>query len=214
MYRSRITTLFILALCVLMPASGAIIVDQSPANGLGYVAQNFTDLGFSALQFDDFTTSQAWALTTLTVYGTEMGNSSFNTAVTAEIWSGLPGSGSLVMSTVSGSQVGANLNLDFGGQALGAGSYWLTAYVTRSFSGGGQWFWNSFAPVSGSESFLYDPSNYFGYGAAPIAGSLSLHAQIPLDMSFTLNGSEVPEPSTLGLVLAGSALVAFARRRC
>ena len=201
--------------CSLAPAAAtaSVIVDQSTLDTGNAISQVFPDLlNYSTKAFDDFSTSQAYNITALTVFGTEGGTAAANVAVTAEIWSGLPGTGSLVMSSVSVSEVGADLQFNFGGQTLAAGNYWVTAYVTRSFVVGGQWFWNAHSPVSGSEAFLSNPGNGFEFGSAPVRAS-TVNGGPPVDMAFILAGDPVPEPGSLALVGLAAALGFSASRR-
>ena len=187
--------------CAGMPASKAsILVDQSAGIAGNFTSQKFSDFpAFANQSFDDFSLGLAAALTQLTIYGLEQGSAAMNTAMVGEVWSDLPGTGSLLMSSVSGLEVGGNLNIDFGGQILGAGHYWLSAYVARSSGGGGgQWFWDTVSSVNGTPAYGYNPGGGFGYGTTPFALTPSQ------DMAFQLQGNQVPEPSALGL--AGLAL--------
>jgi hypothetical protein len=195
-------------------ATSIVLQTSTPAGNR--ISQQFPDQPtFSSYEFDDFTTSQSFDLTTLTVFGTEGGNSAFNVAVTAEIWSGLPGSGAIVLSA-TGSQSGADLQFNFGGALLLPGTYWLTAYVTRPVGGGGgQWFWDTSVPVTGSQSFFYNPGGGFARGTTPITGSPFLGA--PENQAFSLDGdpvgAAVPEPATLTLIGAGIVAARVRRRR-
>jgi hypothetical protein len=92
------------------------------------------------------------------------------------------------------------LQFDLGNYVLRAGSYWLTAYVTRpqSPSGMDQWFFDTFRPVNGSQAQLYNPGDGFGFGSNPFPISDVLDH--PEDLAFTLSGNAVPEPSGLTLV--------------
>lgn len=94
----------------------------------------------------------------------DTGDTSYNVNVVAEIWDELSGTygGSIVMSSISGTQTGSDLLFDFGEQILSPGDYWITAYVVRPFSGGGQWFWGSDDVVNGSEAYFWDRDSLIG----------------------------------------------------
>ena len=193
-----------------------MIVNQSSTDGSNIISQVFPDFPtLSTKAFDDFSTAQAYNITALTVFGNEQGLAAANVSVTAEIWSGLPGTGSLVMSSVSGSEVGTDLSFSFGGQTLAAGNYWITAYVTRSFGGGGgQWFWKTHSPVSGSQAYVSNPGGGFGFGTAPVP--ISTLGGPSRDLAFILAGDDVtavPEPGSLALVGLAAALGFSASRR-
>ena len=168
------------------------VIDQ-PWDGVtaGVVAQVFPDLpDFDSFEFDDFSTESSVRITTLEAPGTETGDMGANIDVVAEIWDGLPGGfgGSIVMSSVSGFEsADGTLMIDFDGQNLLPGDYWITAYVVRE-SAGGQWFWNrtNDGAPNDSEQFFYNPGGGFGFGAEPIPGS-RIHGT-PADMSFVLRG--------------------------
>lgn len=188
------------------------IVDQQPAGtGIGRVSQAFGDFpAFTTLGFDDFTLSSAYNLTSLTVYGVENGNGSFNAAVRYAILDVASNSPGVIYASGVGVQVGADLQFDLTGVTLGAGTYWLTAWVDRPFTGGGQWFWAEAGTANGSESFFHNPGGGFGFGTNPTAGTAIFGA--PSDLAFTLSGDVVPAPSALALLGLGG-LVAGRRRR-
>lgn len=134
------------------------------------------------------------------------GSAIYNAGVVGEIWDGLPGSGggSVVMRSVSGSEQleTATLDLDFGGQTLGPGRYWLTVHVTRPMSAGSQWFWLSTDRVQGSEHYFYNPGGRLGKGTHPIPASQlgwrGRHQQT--DMVFTIEGQPVTEENRPQLI--------------
>ncbi|HOX38852.1 MAG TPA: PEP-CTERM sorting domain-containing protein [Candidatus Brocadiia bacterium] len=203
----------LLALALALGANGsraAVLVNQPWDSSSGNkIAQYFPSDGWGAYEFDDFTTGTDYFVTSLYAQGIELGDPSYNLDVVGEIWDGLPGSGSLVLSSVTGTQMGSDLSIDFGGQYLPAGSYWITAYVVREFTPGYQWFWYGTTPINGSEEYFYDPSNIFSYGVL-VPGSVVFSAST--DMAFVLQGNPVPEPSTVGLIGLGIVAVALRRR--
>jgi hypothetical protein len=201
-------------------ARAEVIVDQ-PYDGTSgaYVAQSFPDFpDFSTYEFDDFSTSADYYVDTLTVPGVESGDRDENVGVIGEIWTGLPDKGGALVMSGSGSEGDdGGLVIDFAGQTLVAGDYWITAYVDRPFaedndgdgSIGGQWFWFSTQPVNGSEEYFYNPGGGFGVGTESIPGSELFG--VAADMAFTLEGRLVPEPSTFALLALG--LLGAIRRR-
>ena len=179
--------------CAGLPAAHAtVLVDQSIGIAGNFTSQKFSDLpSFANQSFDDFSLGFVAALTVLTIYAVDHGNSAPHTAVVGQIWSGLPGTGNLLMSTVSGVEPGSNLSLDISGQSLAAGHYGLSVYVERGYGGGaGQWFWDT---VLGSQGYGYNPGGGYGLGNTPFAIGANT------DLAFQLEGNHVPEPSALGL---------------
>jgi len=188
------------------------IADQ-PWDGIsyGYVAQDFSDFpSFSSYQFDDVVFSKDYYVETLFAPGSEFGFSGANTDVIGQIWSDLPDKGGVLLAEGHGTQVGSDLVIDFGGAQVNAGSHWITAWVERSFGAGGQWFWLSTTPVTGSEEYFYNPGGGFGFGTASIPGSVVFG--VAHDMAFTLTGTPVPAPGAAALLGLGG-LVALRRRR-
>ncbi|HOX38680.1 MAG TPA: PEP-CTERM sorting domain-containing protein [Candidatus Brocadiia bacterium] len=205
----RVLLILTLAFCMIA-AKAAVMVNQPWDTSSGNcISQYFPDFPAGIYQFDDFTTTTDYLVTNLYIVGSDAGDPSYNVSINGEIWNGLPGSGSLVLSSVSGSQIGSDLSIDFGGQYLAAGSYWIRAWVERPFTGGYQWYWYATTPVNGSEEMFYDPTNDFGYGVL-VPGSVVFSS--PRDMAFVLQGNPVPEPSTVGLIGLGIVAVAMRRR--
>jgi PEP-CTERM motif len=189
-----------------------IIVNQAP-NGGNIVSQVFPDFpAFSTYSFDDFTTTQAYQLTSLTAFGTEAGDPSQNVSVTAEIWNGLPGSGSMILS-FTGSEDGAgSLNFSLGNALLPAGSYWLTAYVTRPDNPGGQWFFDTSNLVQPSQAYVWNPGGGFGFGTSPFP--IENVTGVPENLAYILQGTAaVPEPTSLTLLGIGMAFLAWRKRK-
>jgi hypothetical protein len=180
-------------------ALGDVVVDQSyDGSSASRTAQEFPDFSdFSVFQLDDFTTTQEWLLTTLTVPGTETGDpNESNIDVIAELWSDLPEdpncgtTGELVLLAHGTEDAAtATLSFDFESQSLPPGTYWLRAYIVRNFGDHGLWKWYSTTPVSGSEAHYYNPGGSLGYGGCPIPGSERYGEQ--RDMAFRLEGTPV-----------------------
>jgi hypothetical protein len=195
------------ALMMLSPLAtrADFIVNQSPIGLNNRVSQTFPDFPtFSTFTYDDFTTSQSYLVTLLRVYGFETGSAGANLAVTANIYSGSPGPGQVLVMTANGSEDGAGtLSINFGGQLLNPGHYWIDAFVNRSFGGGGQWFWDTTSnPVSGSAPIFWNPGGGFGDGTSPIPWSNvdGLNA----DQAFDLQGAAAaPAPAGLSLFALG-----------
>lgn len=192
-------------------AHADILIDQPNSGGNGRWSQSVTDMtDLATFQLDDFALLNDAHITTVIAYGEEQGNSGENLNIVAQIWSGLPTQGgSLVLST-NGVQNGHNLEFDFGGALLTAGSYWLTAYVERPLASGGQWFWNTSTVMNGNESYFYNPAGGFGLGVEPIPGSIPFGEAA--DLAFSIHGNSVPTPGVLAL-LGVAGLVARSRRR-
>jgi hypothetical protein len=217
--RAWLGALVLVAAAPTGPARAGLIVNQTPTDGDNVISQVFPNQPTSTtFAFDDFVTAQAYSLTALTVLGTERGDPTQNLAVTAEIWSGLPGAGSRVQAFAGFEDGGGTLHFDLGHYVLPAGSYWLTAYVTRPVppTGPFQWFIDTYSPVTGMQAQLYNPGNGFGFGTDPFP--IRRITPNPEDLAFTLSGDAVavfvpvPEPGTLLLFALGTVAVAGWRR--
>jgi hypothetical protein len=174
------------------PGRGDVLYGQDPsADSTTATSQTITDFPtFSAYQFDDFVVPDAgWTVTKVTIPGVEQGDPSFNTAVKLAITT--VADFTQVTTTYDGVE-DAMGNLVFDGLNinLAAGTYWISAWVERSFADGGQWFWlraNEDSGVVGSEEYFHNPGGDYGYGTDPIPGSMVYG--IPGDLAFTIEGT-------------------------
>ncbi len=176
-------------------SAGADVIHDQPYDGRqsGRVAQDFTDVPqFSTYHFDDFATDQDFSLTTFTAVGFELfgGDPSLNQAVIAQITL----EPSILAEPVLRSEIGSEdeehrMIVDFRGQVLPAGEYWISVWVVRTYNPGGQWFWGTSLPVTGSEPWHHNPGGAFGFGTEPIPASWVAHEFA--DLAFTLEGDPV-----------------------
>lgn len=189
----------------------ALLINQQNNSAVNRIAQEFGDFpSFNTYQFDDITFGSAVNLTSLTAYGTEAGTG-VNNAVVYVILDN-PNVGANVLASGFGTQIGGDLSFNLTGVSLGAGTYWLTAFVVRDFGTGGQWFWNETADaVSGSEAWVQNPGGGLGIGTAAIPGSQS-GVFLSADMAFAIEGDIVPAPGALALLGLGG-MIAGRRRR-
>jgi hypothetical protein len=210
MCRNSFLTAASLLLGYNVPAVADIIVDQPVTSGQ-YSSQDFPDFPtYSGQAFDDFALNQTFRLTTFRAFGIEAVNShpAANTSVTAEIRSAANINSPILLSA-TGSEVGTDLVFDFGGAVLGPGTYWISAYVTRPYDTGGQWYWSGHKPVTGSAAKYHNPGDGFGLGNDPV----DLVSGQPSDLAFRLEGTPVPAPPAVVLVGIGLGTGYLVRRR-
>lgn len=187
-----------------------VIVDQ-PASSIGDVAsQVFPEpyAAYTCSAFDDFTLTEGYNLTALTVYGTDGagGSGSVDIAVTVNFYTD-PNLNNAAIASRTGVQVGGDLFFDLTGITLGPGTYWISAQVERSFDLGGQWFWRTSDTMNGAQALWQNPNGGFGYGSDPIP--ITTLGQGAHDMAFTLEGV-VPTPGAMALLGLGGFI---SRRR-
>jgi hypothetical protein len=176
-------------------AVNADVIIHQPYDNImsGRVAQDFPDVPqFSTYHFDDFTLDQEYELGLLTAPGFELfgGDPTLNISVIAQITS----EPSILAEPILRSEIGSEDELeqmvvDFRGQRLGPGTYWIAVWVERTYNPGGQWFWGTCETVSGSEPWHHNPGGAFGFGTEPIPASWV--AQEFADLAFTLEGQAV-----------------------
>ena len=177
---------------------------EQPDTGLtGYASQDFPDFPtYSCSVFDDVTLTQAYNLTNLVVYGEnrQFGGSAADIDVRLRIFTDANLLGTPIAS-VSGVDVDGVLSWNLAGITLGAGTYWLSAQVVRSFSEGDQWFWRASETVNGAHAMWHNPGGGFGHGTDPVSTEV-LGSQY-WDMALKLEGDPVPAPGVLAIVGIG-----------
>jgi hypothetical protein len=208
----RRTTCFSAACTVLAATSisaADVIIDQPDALEGGIASQIFASPYelYSCSAFDDFTITDAYNMTALTVYGENgFGSGTGETAVTVRFLA-TPNLGSATIASATGIQSNGVLTFDLTGITLAAGTYWIAAQVERDFDVGGQWYWRMSTTTNGAQAMWHNPGGAFGLGTDPV--SVTALGQSGWDMAFTLEGTIVPAPSVLALFGA----VALRRRR-
>ena len=194
------------------PALADIIVDQPDSLEGGIASQVFGSPfeGYSCSALDDFTITDAYDLTALTVYGENgAGSGDDDIAVTVRFLAA-PNLGSATIASATGVQSGGVLTFDLTGITLAAGTYWISAQVERNFDLGGQWFWRLSNTMNGAQAMWHNPGGAFGNGTDPV--TVDVLGQSRWDMAFTLEGMVVPAPGALAL-LGSAALVGRRQRR-
>jgi MYXO-CTERM domain-containing protein len=197
------------AMLVLSTSQAGVIVDQ-PISDEGVSSQHFPDNpGYTNQAFDDFSLDGTTDLSALTIFGIENGNPAYNTSIVMRISSSV-GFEAPVLFTATGTQVGSNLVFNLTGIQLEAGHYWLSAFVDRPFTDGGQWGWGTSSTQNGEHAMWQNPGGAFALGSAPVLTSAL--GTVDCDLAFTLEGTAVPTPGALAL-LGAVGLVGARRRR-
>lgn len=202
-------------------ANAQVLVDQQPTdygNGReGDASDDFSDFPtFTTYGFDDFVVSGAPVVVgTVVAYGIELGvpGGVANMRIVQTPNHTSPGTvyGQLLG---GGSEAAANWTFTGLSITLNPGTYWLEVWANRNFGTSGQWNWanssaNGTTGVRGSESYLHNPGNGFGFGSDPFpASQAGFHG--PRDNAFTIT---VPEPGTMLAIGTGLAALLARRRR-
>ncbi len=179
-------------------------------------SQIMSDLGVATYAFDDFSTGSAtWEITRVTIFGIEVGDLEANQAVKLAFTS--EANSSAIGVTFDGMQVGNNLIFDMPGLVELSGDFWLTAWVERPVVPSGQWFWELADQTYGSQFYLHNPDDYWGYGSAPNPGETYPIVGSPADLAFKIEGrvgceTVIPEASSLMLALGALPAVAAVTR--
>ena len=184
-------------------ARADVIVDQPESPENGFASQEFADFpAYTCSAFDDVTLTQGYDLTSLVVFGQNgvADGWMYNTDVRLRIYTE-PSLAASPLATVSGVQVAGALTWDLTGITLGPGTYWISAQVVRPFEPGGQWYWNASGTTNGAHAMWHNPGGGFGLGGDPI--STELLGATQWDMSMRLEGTPVPAPAVLAVLLAG-----------
>jgi hypothetical protein len=218
------------AVCVPFSANADILWDQQAnSGGSNFIDQQFSDFPtFSTYIVNDATFGSAVTVTDVTVYLTTGSNNPNWPGLTSGVLNIFDGN-ALVASDdpTTGGDFGPGAvsvsytNLGGGVAALkasglninlAAGNYWFGLTANAAFGTFGQEFHWQAASNLGANSFARNPGGAFGFPAGtnwfdigPVAGFG--------DAAFKVEGSAVPEPSTLGVLIVGLAGMAFRRRR-
>jgi len=184
-------------------AAADVIVDQADIGAAGYASQEFTDYpDFTCSVFDDVTLTEAYDLTAFRVYGenSQPGGGGANVDVRLRIFTA-PDLLGTALATVSGTETDGVLNWDLTGITLGPGTYWFAAQVVRPFDEGGQWYWRVSDTMNGAHAMWHNPGGAFGLGTDPI--STSVLGSEYHDMAMRLEGTPVPVPGAIAVLLGG-----------
>ena len=201
-----------LGLAAAHPANAQVLYKQS-YDGVSSAApsQVLSDIPLlTSYSLDDFTvTGTGWDISKVTAFGEELGDST-NKAVSLAFTTEPNASATPDVSAITPTNTYAGVedasgNLVFTQPIhLDAGNYFITAFTTRKFSQGGQWFFRETRPVNGQDFYSSIPGNGFG--------SIPDQPNPGNDLAFEIDGAQsgtvppaVPEPSSV-LTFAVAAL--------
>ncbi len=196
-------TLALIGVVAPQDARADLIIDQPDSQENGFASQDFSDFpAYACSAFDDVTLTQAYDLTSLVVFGQNTVDNGwmYNTDVRLRIFTE-PSLTASPLATVSGVQTDGDLVWDLTGITLGPGTYWLSAQVVRPFEPGGQWYWRASNTTNGAHAMWHNPGGGFGIGTDPV--STELLGAVQWDMAMRLEGTPVPAPAVLAILLVG-----------
>lgn len=218
--------------------TGAFAGADRSAIGVGGTIFGFGANGATGVQnrmADDFTAANPWTINSVRLYTYQTAaTASTITGATLRIWSGAPGTGTLlfgdettnVMTATSMSNIYRTTNtdttnagglrqiqfVDIGGLNinLAAGTYWLDWAFTGSLASGP---WQPALTPPGATG-LTTGNGQQRIGAAG-AFAPALDGTTAQDLPFLIQGTQtaIPEPTAAGLLVLGAAVLGLRRRR-
>ena len=211
-----------LGLAAAHPANAQVLYAQ-PDDGVSSasLSQVFPDFATdTSYSFDDFTvTGTGWDISQVTAFGKDIGDPTQNTAVSLAFTtepnaSAVPDVSAITPTNTYAGVEDASGNLVFTQPIhLDAGSYFITAFVTRNAVGGevsgleppGLWDFRATTTVHGQSSYFSNPGGGYNVGKTPYHPGSQ-------DLAFEIDGAQsgavppaVPEPSSF-LTFAVAAL--------
>ncbi|MBV6457310.1 MAG: hypothetical protein HONBIEJF_00418 [Fimbriimonadaceae bacterium] len=194
---------------------GLVIYEKRPdTSGSAYISQDFPDFpSYSTATFDDVHLAWPSPLGRISIYGLELGDPAFNEGVflgigTAPGYDAItkiyPGAYVAQPRSSTASPLRGNLEFDLAGDVY-SGTIWVSAWVRRPYSNGGQWFWlvNS-RTVDWSENYGHNPGGGLGLGSDPFPWRYNFG--MPADSAMTVRYAELPEPAALAAMALGLAV--------
>ncbi len=214
-------------------ASGAALYEQLPINGdpsMQALSQEFGDAAdFNIIAADDFTVpaGPGWNVESLaSFFSTGNGSGLDADGIRWTIWADVGGQPGAEVLNVLGGAYDVNTGLaDADLTALGnevelsPGSYWFGSQIIGDISTFGQEFQLGSNDGGGSLNFLWNnPGGGLGLptGWVDANGTINPGNGNPFsdvtNLAFSIGGSIVPEPATLGLLALGGFALVFRRK--
>ena len=210
-----------LGLAAAHPANAQLYRQPPPHGGSNSPSQVYSDKSiFTSYCFDDFTViGTGWDISEVIAFGNDSGDSTKNSAVSLAFTtepnaSAVPDVSAITPTNTYAGVEDASGNLVFTQPIhLDAGSYFITAFVTRNAVGGevsgleppGLWDFRATTTVHGQSSYFSNPGGGYNVGKTPYHPGSQ-------DLAFEIDGAQsgavppaVPEPSSF-LTFAVAAL--------